>query len=586
MTKQLSLLSDSASASSPAEISRQIRSLLKELPEVRADAARLDALRRLFTQLETDGELSFGTPLPQNAVAVKWQKFLHKSHQTMVRQLCERVQMGRHASIRCLWGVIAGSPTTIRGHANDDKSYKRLNTSLLQEWMNAMIQQETLMDKGMKHMVEAEFLTPFRDVQYYSLGCIVALATAAYGHETTENPRDDDKVEDDDGDEIQSHKERLAQKLLELLMLIPVPASQNEIDHSSQYLFPPPTNISSSNVEAQEEEQNSEKSEEEVSEDEGESSSDDEDSDNDNEDDENDGSTRPSKKQKTEPQFRFVFQRMRTFRREYLRAWLAVLRLPLPITSLKQALLFLPQHVLDYVSHPLRFSDFFMQAYSDHQGVTGVLALDGLFLLITKYDLEYPNFYKQLYKLISSKVLYAKYRTRFFSLLTKCLTRNEMLPAHLVAAFVKRLCRCALCGPVSSVLFVLALVSNLLRKHPECSCLVHRQGSSEMEDLFLPEEDDPVECRALQSSLWELAVLEKHYYPAVGTLAKSIGRPEEDNAPLHVMDDFVSHTYGSLFSQEKKKKTKTALAFQKPESLFTTEDIFAGCLDIARSSSD
>jgi U3 small nucleolar RNA-associated protein 19 len=211
------------------------------------------------------------------------------------------------------------------------------------------------------------------------------------------------------------------------------------------------------------------------------------------------------------------------------------------------------------------------------------LALDGLFLLITKYGLEYPNFYKQLYKLVSSKVLYAKYRTRFFSLLTKCLTRNEMLPAHLVAAFVKRLCRCALSGPVSGVLFVLALVSNLMRKHPECSCLVQRKGGSDMEDLFLPEEDDPVECRALQSSLWELAVLEKHYYPAVATLAKSIGRPEEDKAPLHIMDDFISHTYSSLFSQEKKKKTKTALTFQEPKSLFNGDDIFAGCLSFGSS---
>ena len=152
-----------------------------------------------------------------------------------------------------------------------------------------------------------------------------------------------------------------------------------------------------------------------------------------------------------------------------------------------------------------------------------------------------------------------------------------MLPAHLVAAFIKRLSRCALSGPPSGALFVLALVSNLLRKHPECHCLIQRKDGNEMEDLFIPEEDDPVECRALQSSLWELAVFERHYYPAVATLAKSIGREEEAKAPPHNMDDFAGHTYASLFAQEKKKRTKTALTFNEPTTLFTDDDIFAGC---------
>ena len=198
--------------------------------------------------------------------------------------------------------------------------------------------------------------------------------------------------------------------------------------------------------------------------------------------------------------------------------------------------------------------------------------------------LEYENFYTQLYKLVSARVMYAKYRARFYSLMTKCLVLNAMLPAHLVAAFIKRLSRCALSGPPSSALFVLALVSNLLKKHPECNCLVQRKEGTEMEDCFDADEDDPVECRALQSSLWELAVFERHYYPAVATLAKSIGRAEEDKAPLYNVEEFASHTYASLFDQEKKKKTKTALTFKKPSSLFTDDDMFSGCMQIGGSN--
>ena len=199
-----------------------------------------------------------------------------------------------------------------------------------------------------------------------------------------------------------------------------------------------------------------------------------------------------------------------------------------------------------------------------------------------KDGLEYRNFYTQLYKLVSTRVMYAKYRTRFYSLMTKCLVLNSMLPAHLVAAFMKRLCRCALTGPPSSALFVLALVSNLLKKHPECNCMIQRKKGTEMEDSFVADEDDPVKCRALQSSLWELCIFENHYYPAVATLAKSIGRVEEDKTPLYNIEDFTYHTYASLFDQERKRKTKTALTFKKPSSLFTDDDIFFDSIHIRK----
>ena len=101
-----------------------------------------------------------------------------------------------------------------------------------------------------------------------------------------------------------------------------------------------------------------------------------------------------------------------------------------------------------------------------------------------------------------------------------------------------------------------------------------------MEDMFLPEQDDPVECRALQSSLWELAVFERHYYPAISTLAMSIGTAQEDKVPMHFMEDFMGHTYASLFAQEKKKKSKTALTFNEPQSVFTSDDMFAGVLEM------
>lgn len=537
----------SAGNPSLAELSKQIKLLSQELVDVRADAARLDELRRVYSRLTATGELTFGTPPPENKVAAKWKSFLVKHHKLMVAQLVDRVEMGRHSAIRCFFGVIAASPlTSTNKHGNE---YKYVDCDLLQQWLRAMTLQEAdEMDRAMRHMVEAEFLRPFRDVQYYTLSSISNLARLEY-----ENQKDTSST-------------KVAEKLLEFLTVVPVPKSEDDME-ASQFLCQPPTDGVSDDASNQEDESSDE--EEEDDEDESEDGSD------------RKQSGRPKKRRKkSSSAHKFPFQRLSSFMREYEKAWLAVLKLNLPLASLKRSLSFLPHYVLDCIPNPLRFADFFMQAYTDHgSGMVGVLALDGLFELITEHGLEYPDFYKQLYRLVSSRVLYAKYRSRFFSLLTKCLIRNEMLPAHLVAAFCKRLCRAALSGPTPGALFVLALVSNLLRKHPECSCLIDRKGSDEMKDEFLPDENDPTKAKALQSSLWELVVLERHYYAPVATLAKSIGTPEEAKAPPHSMEEFSNHTYKSLFDTERKKRPKkTALAFKEPEGVFRKDDIFSGFL--------
>jgi U3 small nucleolar RNA-associated protein 19 len=191
---------------------------------------------------------------------------------------------------------------------------------------------------------------------------------------------------------------------------------------------------------------------------------------------------------------------------------------------------------------------------------------------------------------MSPSLFFLKNRTNFCRLLDNCLSRNQMLPAHMVAAFVKRLLRNALSSPPSSCLFILALASNLIRKHPETACLIHRKTDDRtegIEDGFDEKTDDPEQTNALQSSLWELGALEKHYYPAVATLAQSIGREEELQTPLHDMENFVSgHTYATLFEVErnrrKRRNEKTPLTFHKASGLFVENDIFNGILSLHR----
>jgi len=89
---------------------------------------------------------------------------------------------------------------------------------------------------------------------------------------------------------------------------------------------------------------------------------------------------------------------------------------------------------------------------------------------------------------------------------------------------------------------------------------------------------------ALESSLWELSALAHHYYPAVVTLAKSIGT-ETETTPMHDIDDFLRHTYKSLFEQERKrsstkKRRKVPLTFVEPKGLFGSNDVLSGMFSL------
>lgn len=65
---------------------------------------------------------------------------------------------------------------------------------------------------------------------------------------------------------------------------------------------------------------------------------------------------------------------------------------------------------------PLRLADFLTDSYRIG-GVISLLSLNGLFLLMQDYNLEYPEFYPRLYALLQPQVFHAKYRQRFFRLL-------------------------------------------------------------------------------------------------------------------------------------------------------------------------
>uniref|UniRef100_A0A3Q2T4M2 Nucleolar complex associated 4 homolog n=1 Tax=Fundulus heteroclitus TaxID=8078 RepID=A0A3Q2T4M2_FUNHE len=212
-------------------------------------------------------------------------------------------------------------------------------------------------------------------------------------------------------------------------------------------------------------------------------------------------------------------------KRAFERMWLGFLKYKLPNSMYKKVLVILHDSILPHMSKPTLMIDFLTAAY-DVGGAISLLALNGLFVLIHQHNLEYPDFYKKLYNLLEPSVFHVKYRARFFHLANLFLSSSH-LPVYLVAAFAKRLARLALTAPPTALLIVLPFIYNLIRRHPSCRVLIHKPSAEDelLEDPYLMEEEDPALCRALESSLWEIKTLQKHYHPDVAKAAMLINKP-------------------------------------------------------------
>ena len=584
---------------------KRIKALLRVQPQDESlDAARLDELRKIFARLIASKELvvlsddandqNASASNSSSAIKQKWNEWLQNQHDEYLEQL-QRV-IHRKSTLRTFFGVIVSSPTFTTG---------RINGRLIQKLVIALVQPKNddeslnfddnddvtgIIPDDLLQMLTMEFMNPYQDVKYSFLVAIHSLAK-----KSKKNP----------------HTAIIGENLVRLLLQINVATTQEELNvqkvkHGSHGNYLLTTTLSSSkhnDGEDDDEESDFEEEDDVEEKEDGDSSS------SEDEDEEDGGGAKKRKgmqgrhfvgkrrkiKDEQKKNKLLSYQTLGNHLKWLQESWLQVLRLPnLPIHSLKLALQYLPTSILPIVPSPLRFADFCIRAYdtstSDNSDVTCILALHSLYYLMLEHGLEYPNFYSRLYTLVTPSIFYTKYRTRFFKLLSNCLMKSQLLPAYMVAAFCKRLCRCALVAPPSGSLFVLALVSNLLRKHGECACLIHRSNGTPMEDMYDSEHNDPASCRALESSLWELNALERHYHPAVSTLAKACGMEDDKTTPYYNMDEFMIHTYKSLFEQERNKKQQKnnknkktiPLTFHEPKSLFITSngqrDLFGSIL--------
>lgn len=245
-------------------------------------------------------------------------------------------------------------------------------------------------------------------------------------------------------------------------------------------------------------------------------------------------------------------------RKQAQKAWMTLLRQDLSKSQRKKILELMSHRIAPWFLKLEFVMDFLTDSFNVG-GSTSLLSLSGLFYLIQHKNLDYPQFYQKLYSLLDSNILHSKHRSRFFRLLDIFLASTH-LPAALVASFVKRLARLSLFAPPSGIVVVVPWIYNLLKVHPSCTFMIHRIGEIDQNegtwgDPFRQEELDPMETDALESSLWEILMLQSHYHPNVATIAKIIS--EQFTKQAYNPEDFLDHSYGTVRDSGRFRRVRT-----------------------------
>ncbi|VDO25764.1 unnamed protein product [Haemonchus placei] len=224
----------------------------------------------------------------------------------------------------------------------------------------------------------------------------------------------------------------------------------------------------------------------------------------------------------------------------------------IPPKALVVMIPYITDNVLDKLDEPHKTADFFFKAF-DKGDMFAILSLAAIFKLIVYHNFEYPNFYDHVYSLTKPSVLYLDQKEKFIMLLDKFLSSTH-IPNYIVAGFAKRLSRMLLLAPLDAQEPVLGLIRNLLTRHPIVSSLIHRdQPETLPADPYNENETRLSECGAMNSSLWEIRSLQKHWHTNVAKRANFVDKKlqeMESFVRFRCQDELFSNIMGRPFGSE------------------------------------
>uniref|UniRef100_A0A1B6LY41 CCAAT-binding factor domain-containing protein n=1 Tax=Graphocephala atropunctata TaxID=36148 RepID=A0A1B6LY41_9HEMI len=217
-------------------------------------------------------------------------------------------------------------------------------------------------------------------------------------------------------------------------------------------------------------------------------------------------------------------------------------------------LVVLVEHMMPQMDHAIYLTDYFMDTLNRQECEISMLALQGVFNLVIKHNIEYPNIYGKLYQLFTVDTLKANYKTRLFALTDEFL-RSTHLPLVLVAAFAKRFSRLLLVASPPDSLVLLTFIANLLIRHPNLRFLSHNPSGKDVDDDVYEEcEKDPVKSGANESQLWEVKLLHQHPSERVARLARSIS--EDLPSVEYQLEPLLDLTWQKMIKKDVKNISK------------------------------
>lgn len=230
--------------------------------------------------------------------------------------------------------------------------------------------------------------------------------------------------------------------------------------------------------------------------------------------------------------------------------WIAVLSSTLHDSDIKTYLKAIPKFGFAQVAEPLLFSDFFLKSY-DMGGSLAVLALNGLFILSTQYNLESKLYYTKLYVLLRRRMEEGKNMKPGFLRLVELSLSSHLLASTLVASFVKLFMKETLRTTRNQAMWNVAFALKCLKTHPALVKMLHNENT---EEVYISTENDPMLAHATDSSLWELMLLKKHYNSSLVDLIKEFEKPIEKIPRI---------TPGELFSRPEVPAKSVAKDYRK-----------------------
>ncbi|CCH60239.1 hypothetical protein TBLA_0C04420 [Henningerozyma blattae CBS 6284] len=278
--------------------------------------------------------------------------------------------------------------------------------------------------------------------------------------------------------------------------------------------------------------------------------------------------------------------------------WISLLGSTLSLDQYKTILLILHKRIIPLLHNPANLMDFLTdscninktsftddKAEQESLSFIPILSLNGLFELMQKCNLNYPDFYTRLYQQLTPNLIHSKYKQRFFRLLDLFLSSSH-LSGNLIASFIKKLSTLTLEAPPSSIIIIIPFIYNLLKKHPTCMILIHNPMfiSSPFDDMekvqnlknlknsyvdpFDTNESNPELTNAIDSSLWEIHSLINHYHPNISSLAKIFSQPFRKLN--YNLEDFLDWNYKQLLDSESNRTLKVlpTLEFENFDKLF------------------